>query len=583
MITLDDEGFTDNDVEAMRRATRSSRQDLLLGMMSVREREDLVYELLKSLPRSSVATVQRNIVPLLQLDVVGLLPDEVALQVYSYLPWQSLVACSLVSRRWNFLVSDQLLWRRLCAEKKWEWRNKPRLPSFDLQPHMEVDSDDEGMGDEEEADDDDDTIEDLLHDNMYDDSGFMSMFTDSSYASSSSHSGHVSLPPSVHSRQLRNRMRHSAPSTLPSSRNLEPDYKLLFQTHIRLQARIRNGTYNLTYLQTRGSPQDGHTSTIYCLQMYTYPDTGQQVLFTGSKDKSIREWDLATGKMIRVFEGIHQGSVLSICVHNGWLASGGSDRRVIVWNLAEDELVKVLTDHEDSVLCVRFDDHRIVTCSKDRTMRIYSMPNLKLRHVLQEHRAAVNAVSISGDYIVSASGDRSMRLWDANNGKLLHTFVDHHGRGIASIDFKPPYVLSGSSDKHLRLLDITTSQGWCTSPDADPSHRTPTLTAGGMCEACGSAVVSSPPQQSALRRRAHQELVRSVCLNSEFVVSGSYDFTVKVWDRPTGALVADLTGGHTGRVFCVGFDHTKIISCGEDQRICIWDFSRGIDTSFVAL
>lgn len=57
-----------------------------------------------------------------------------------------------------------------------------------------------------------------------------------------------------------------------------------------------------------------------------------------------------------------------------------------------------------------------------------------------------------------------------------------------------------------------------------------------------------------------------------------------MWDRETGALVADLTGGHTGRIFCVGFDFKKvlidrfspsltlltmfsfkIVSCGDDQ------------------
>lgn len=126
---------------------------------------------------------------------------------------------------------------------------------------------------------------------------------------------------------------------------------------------------------------------------------------------------------------------------------------------------------------------------------------------------------------------------------------------IASIDFKPPYVLSGSSDKHLRLLDITTSQGWCTSPDADSNRA---LATGGVCEACGSTVAPASTQVSSRRGRAHQELVRSVSLNTDFVVSGSYDFTVKVWDRQTGALVADLAGGHVGRIFCVGFDHSKV-------------------------
>ena len=34
--------------------------------------------------------------------------------------------------------------------------------------------------------------------------------------------------------------------------------------------------------------------------------------------------------------------------------------------------------------------------------------------------------------------------------------------------------------------------------------------------------------------------------------------TAQVWDRTTGALVADLAGGHTGRIFCIGFDCTKV-------------------------
>ena len=39
----------------------------------------------------------------------------------------------------------------------------------------------------------------------------------------------------------------------------------------------------------------------------------------------------------------------------------------------------------------------------------------------------------------------------------------------------------------------------------------------------------------------------------------------QVWDRETGNLIADLSGKHDGRVFCVGFDCTKVVSCGEDQ------------------
>jgi F-box and WD-40 domain protein 1/11 len=166
------------------------------------------------------------------------------------------------------------------------------------------------------------------------------------------------------------RSRHSAPvgfnaASDPGSARRKPDYKLLHQTHVRLRNRFLTQSYRLSPLQTKGSLNNGgHTSTVYCLQLYTYPDTGRQVLFTGSRDRTIREWNLGTRMVERVISGVHTSSVLSICVGDGYLASAGSDKRVGLWNVNTNELVKVLSDHEDSVLCVRFNEEYLVSCSK---------------------------------------------------------------------------------------------------------------------------------------------------------------------------------------------------------------------------
>jgi hypothetical protein len=36
--------------------------------------------------------------------------------------------------------------------------------------------------------------------------------------------------------------------------------------------------------------------------------------------------------------------------------------------LEENKLIKVICDHEDSVLCVRFDERQLVSCSKGTCM-----------------------------------------------------------------------------------------------------------------------------------------------------------------------------------------------------------------------
>ena len=165
--------------------------------------------------------------------------------------------------------------------------------------------------------------------------------------------------------------RHSAPSSLPTLSSFLPNYKLLHQTHTRLYARFLYSSYRLSTLQARpgGRPNEQgithlHTSTIYCLQLYTNPKTGTQTLFTGSKDKSIREWDLQTSQFIRVVHKIHLGSVLSLAAHEGLLCSAGSDARVCLWDLIGNAPLFVIHDHTDSVLAVRFDEKRLVSCSK---------------------------------------------------------------------------------------------------------------------------------------------------------------------------------------------------------------------------
>ncbi|TFK36356.1 quinon protein alcohol dehydrogenase-like superfamily [Crucibulum laeve] len=610
MMSPFDEGFTDGEVFHAAGSQDMEVDETQPGVMSVQDCEELAYRLLTSLPRSRLAAIQRRIAPMLQFDVVGSLPAEVSLQIFWYFPFETLLTCALVSRRWQALANDQALWKNLCNARGWKWRQPTPVRPFDAPGPSHTtwdDSDDEGMGDSDEEEDIEPFLTDvetakaeitLMHAEL--DSGFASMSSSSAGGALVFTNSRNSVYPRPRSSRSRAYARHSAPSvlkTLGPSSFLRPDYKLLHQTHIRLRNRFLSPSYRLSALQTRGAPTNSHTNTIYCLQLYTYPDTNRQVLFTGSRDRTVREWNLATGLVERVISDVHTSSVLSICVHNGYIASAGSDRRVAVWNLAENKLVKVICDHEDSVLCVRFDDERLVSCSKDRTVRTYSFPNLTPQFVFGAHRAAVNAVSLSKDLIVSGSGDRSIRLWDARTGKLLRTFDDHHTRGIASIDFSPPFVLSGSSDKHLRLFDMTTLQGWSTSPDyggpgAESSSVGPlpfpfvagasSYTTTTVCQSCGAGVQTTRIPD-ADGRCMHSDLVRSVAFGEDFVLSGSYDLSIKVWDRKTGGLVANLTDGHTGRIFCVGFDYTKIVSCSEDQRICIWDFSHGIDTSFIQL
>ncbi|KAJ7799830.1 WD40 repeat-like protein [Mycena olivaceomarginata] len=524
MNNFPDEGFTDDD--AFHAPTSN---ELLSRMTSEQECEELAYKLLASLPRSRLATIQRRLAPLLQFDVVGSLPAEVSLQIFSHLPAQTLLTCAL--------------------------------------PRGRLGTTTRGMGDsDEEEEEDADNIETakaewtLMQAELNSGFGSMSLTSPSPRAS-------VLQDPSSRSKS---RTRHnSAPPVLSDSTFLRPDYKRLHQTHTRLQNR------------TRGGPSNAHTTTIYCLQLYTYPATGVQVLFTGSRDRTVREWNLTTGLVERVISGVHASSVLSICVHDGFVASAGSDPARRGVGPREE---RARQDHRGPR------GQRAVACastgggscpfSKDRTVRTYSFPDLTPQFCARRApRGGQRRVALRHAHRFWLRVTAPCACGTRPPASSSATFENHHTRGSPPSTSWRLTSSSGSSDKHLRLFDITTFQGWSTSPEYDVGSPPAAPLAPGSVDGAG------PHGQRAAARRCavHSDLVRSVALGPDFVLSGSYDLTIKVWDRKTGALVADLTGGHSGRIFCIGFDCTKIVSCGEDQRICVWDFSHGIDTSFIQL
>lgn len=576
------------------------------------------------------------------------LPAETALHIFSYLDYLELLQCSAVCKRWHALASDDSLWKTLCNEQGWLWRDPsdPYATPPVVGANVDCLGDDEGMGEEvEEEDSDSDDEMDLDDDEL----------------------SELSEPPE----ELEDDSTYTAsqPSVKPSGYTLShtplstpPNHKLLHLTQSRIRCRIYTSNYRLHALQTRGAPDNSHCSTIYCIQLYTDPHTGLQTLFSGSKDRTVREWDLSTGTVKRVLSGVHESSVLSLCAAEGYIASGGSDKKVAVFSLDANTnattLVGILQDHQDGVLGVRFMRDRLVSCSKDHTIRMYTFPGLQLVSVMTEHRAAVNAIALSPETnaIISVSGDRSVRIWDWQTGELLKTLQDYHGRGIAAIDVarplptqyqktRPrsqdemmtsttservledgPVLLTGSSDRHIRVYDLSSREGWstgtsvpisqlnnansqpaqsqntvhvphqpspaipiCTCPQCTLHRQQPSSSSSHPLPPPGSPISIPARLLSRLRRNAfpdspkHTDLVRSVSLGHEFVISGSYDLSIKVWSRSTGALVADLTGGHTGRIFCVVFDGTKIVSCGEDQRICVWDFGHGMNLGFIKM
>ncbi|KAI8146416.1 WD40-repeat-containing domain protein [Fennellomyces sp. T-0311] len=280
----------------------------------------------------------------------------------------------------------------------------------------------------------------------------------------------------------------------------------------------------------------GHRHGVYCLQF------DQEKIVTGSRDRTIKFWDMTTYQCVRTLQG-HQGSVLCLKYNKDIMVSGSSDNTVIVWDMRTLQIIRRLEGHEGGVLDVCFDHRYIVSCSKDATIRIWDIVSGALVRVIRDHGGPVNTLQLCGDQIVSGSGDATVRMWNITTGTCVRKF-DGHMHGVACVRYDGSQIVSGSNDRTIKVWDAET--GKCT------------MTLAG-----------------------HTDLIRTLQFADDKIISAGYDQTIRVWDMRTGACLLNFQSAQSSWIFNVQFDKNRIISVRHDCKIHVMNFAEGLDTRYI--
>lgn len=286
------------------------------------------------------------------------------------------------------------------------------------------------------------------------------------------------------------------PSLLLPGPEPKINWQFLYKQKRRLEDNWDAGRFSNFQLPHPSHPEEAHTECVYTIQY------SGKYLVSGSRDKTIRIWNLDTLRLVHPPLTGHTASVLCLQFderpEQDIVVSGGSDCRVILWQFSTGRIIKEIEKaHSESVLNLRFDDRYLVTCSKDKTIKVWNRKEMwptddtypsstmksgarfpsyiinmqeevenqhlhfkplhpySLIMTLEGHGAAVNAIQILDGQIVSASGDRSVKVWDVRTGACTRTFSGH-SKGIACVQFDGRRIVSGSSDETVRIFDQAT-------------------------------------------------------------------------------------------------------------------------------
>jgi WD40 repeat protein len=388
-----------------------------------------------------------------------------------------------------------------------------------------------------------------------------------------------------------------------------------------------------------------HGGPIHCV---AFNPAGTR-LATASSDATVRVWDVHTGKELLTFSG-HTAPVRALAwsPDGKWIASGGGgkeggekvriwDTDIQIWNSAtgvarKNGRIKGSTDIINSI-AISADGKWLAAGGADRKVRIYEFPTIKDKHELSGHTEAIHGVAFSRDSskLVSVGGDFHVRVWESTTGAAIRAEAPYKGvvfsaafhpnsRSVlvggaepnvaklldaATLAVRQVYeghtaqvtavaishdgktVATGSTDRSIKLFDA--ANGVCYRTVAGHAEEVTSLSFSPDGTRLASASLdhtcriwelgsTEPIRVLGGDKPAHDRAVSSAAYstNNRYVVTAGRDKLVKVWDAQTGELVKTLKG-HKDAVTCAVFSPKGkyVLSCGGDKVLKRWDWAKG--------
>lgn len=208
----------------------------------------------------------------------------------------------------------------------------------------------------------------------------------------------------------------------------------------------------------------GHTSWLWSVAFS--PDGFW--LVSASYDHTVRIWNPKTGECVRVLQG-HPGSVLAIAIdpQNQVLASVGYERAIQLWDIQTGECLKAWQGHFDRIWAVTFipdpssTGSTLVTGGDDNAIHFWDLQTGDCMKTLHGHTQAVLSLyhCPENNTLFSTSIDQTIKIWDLETGVCLQTFEGHLSWVWgAEIVNNPQILLTCSQDQTIKWWDIKTSE-----------------------------------------------------------------------------------------------------------------------------
>jgi WD40 repeat protein len=350
---------------------------------------------------------------------------------------------------------------------------------------------------------------------------------------------------------------------------------------------------------------------------------------TAQRLNSRRAQYVADIRLVRTLIEDHNAYRAIECLERHVPKPGELEMREFAWHYLRrraDTSRNTLRGFTDAVYHVEFSPRGdlVAAASKDGSVRIWETKGWQPVRAMIESGPEVNVATFSpdGKNLATVDDDGKLKLWEIVSGRLEWETIAHTGDAVIALFTSDGtrVITGGRKDGLVKMWDSRTGAPFGALPPVGADLENATLSPDGSILATvatdairlwnwstGKAVAAravehapqdlafthdgrffalsdTPARGASLHDASQQRVLRefnghtggvyplAFSRDDRTLISGSDDFTIRLWDVSTGAHRGVLLG-HTGKVWDVAVspDGRTVASASDDGTVKIWD------------
>ncbi|KAJ2784019.1 ubiquitin-binding SDF ubiquitin ligase complex subunit met30 [Coemansia interrupta] len=518
----------------------------------------------------------------LRVDFLAAAPPDISLKILSYLDARSLCVAAQVSRTWAALANEDILWHRMCAQhidkvcKKCGWG----LPLLDKSSRRVYEA----------------TARRALQlasntSNHSAQARTRALYQNPQYASHPGSSYSFVLP-------------MSNVTVDPALPNQQQQQRSPNQQMIPVSSLINTADLDVSLISSVCAPQEAVQLMQNSLQSGSSATTAGPSYIAGMHQR----------KAYATERDNESGNISDSSSHSsGENASGGHRSRRRPWKeiFAERQIIannwrkfrfreSQIRAHADGILCVQFNDAYMITGSYDSKVHVWDAETFGLVSELTGHTMPVRALEFDDCKLFSGSLDGTVKIWNYRDGTCIRTLRVFDNGGVISLHHQRGTLVVGGENGTIRVYNIAKMTSFTLVGHTDWVNAVRLYGENTLFSCSDDMLIKRwdlEQRQCVRTYTGHTHHVQSLHLSNRappllppslshrsgssrdrdtdddqrpFMITGSLDGTMRVWDIETGECLKTIFG-HVEGIWSMTFDSLRIVSGSNDGVVKIWD------------